>query len=164
MRHWALKHFKSQVAGQGPGGPGQHNEAFALNKSSNALCRGSVGLQGRSWGHPANCSTEQEAGRSQQEPEGTMFRDQGTPSEPNLMAFWAVTCRGSGSNRDLGASTGPMLLSKHFDKIKERTESSAGNVFRSQRLLVYYFCFNAREQFQFQTHHFSEQILWSYPD
>lgn len=80
------------------------------------------------------------------------------------MAFWAVTCRGSGSNRDLGASTGPMLLSKRSDRIKERTELSAGNVFRSQRLLVYYFCFNAREQFQFQTHHYSKQILWSYPD
>ncbi len=39
----------------------------------------------------------QEAGRSQQEQEGTLFRDQGTPSEPELMDFWAVTCRGSGS-------------------------------------------------------------------
>lgn len=46
MRHWALEHVKNQVAGQGPGGPGQQNEAFALNKSSNALCQGSVGVQG----------------------------------------------------------------------------------------------------------------------
>lgn len=97
MPHWALKHLNNQAAGQGPGGPGQPNEAFVLNKSSNALCRGSVAWQGQSWDHPVNCSTGREAGRSQQEPEGTLFRDQGTPSEPELMELWAVTCRGSGS-------------------------------------------------------------------
>lgn len=63
MPHWALKHLNNQAAGQGPGGPGQPNEAFVLNKSSNALCQGSVGWQGQSWDHPVNCSTGQEAGR-----------------------------------------------------------------------------------------------------
>lgn len=101
MPHRALTHFNNQVGGQGPGGPGHPNEAFILNKSSNALCRGTVGQQGRSWDHPANCITGQEAGRGQKELEGALFRDQGTSSEPELMDFWAVICRGSRSNWDL---------------------------------------------------------------
>lgn len=72
-----------------------------LNKSSNALCRGSVGQQGQSWDHPANRMTGQEPGRGQQELEGVLLANQGTSSEPKLMDFWAVTCRGSRSNWDL---------------------------------------------------------------
>lgn len=65
----------------------QPNEAFVLNKSSNALCQGSTGWQGQSWDHLANCITRQETGRGQKELKGALFRDQGTTSEPELMDF-----------------------------------------------------------------------------
>lgn len=101
MPHWTLKHFNNQVGGQGPGGAGQPNEAFVLNKSSNALCQGRAGWPGQSWDHLANCITRQEAGRGQKELKGALFRDQGTTSELELMDFWAATCRGSRSNKNL---------------------------------------------------------------
>lgn len=43
-----------------------------------------------------------------------------------------------------------MLLSKRFDRIKERTELSACNVFRSQRLLVYNFVLMLVNNFNFK--------------
>lgn len=155
MPHWALKHLNNQVAGQGPGGPGQPNEAFAMNKSSNALCQGIVGWQD----HAANCSTGQGAGRRNQEAEGALLRDQGTPSEPELMGFWAITCRGSDlsqSNWDLfwlGQQQGLCFYQKTFKGSETEQNYTLAMFFKvrvsGERLPQQWLCywFGACEQF-----------------
>jgi len=60
------------------------------------------------------------------EPEGALFWDQGTPSETELMDFWAVTCWGSGSNWE------SVLLSK--DVVQRPSRVVSWREFQSTRL------------------------------